>query len=514
MRLSEIESALREHPGVRDAAVVFRESNPGEREVVGYIVPDAAYLESFLSGTEEEQKRLQKWRKTFDLMQFGKDANSSALAFNIAGWNSSYTRQPIPAEQMREWVDESVKEILALRPSEILEIGCGTGLLLLRIAPGCKRYVATDFSGAVLQRLKEQMAKLERPLDGVSLFERTADNFEGFAPDSFDTVVINSVIQHFPSVTYLVRVLERMLEVVRPGGKIFFGDVRSLSLLNAYAASVELFQAPPAMNLAELRERVLRRANHQEQLVVSPAFFLALQRRFPKISRVEIRPRRGCFDNELNRFRFNATLSIGHETGELFEPAWQEWPAAGMTIEAIRRMLEKPGCTTLALRSVPNARIERDISAANEIARDGGARTAADLRASLQKTETRGVDPQALWNLADDLGFFLDLSWASSREDGSFDLLFRRMPHCEPPPRFSVAWPVPASPGEDLLQHANTPGQRVLSSKLIQELIDFSKQKFSPSAVPSAFVLMDAIPLQSNGELNYEALPRPEISQS
>jgi SAM-dependent methyltransferase len=169
MRLSEIETALREHPGVRDAAVVFRESKLGGREVVGYIVPDAAYLESLLSGTGEEQKRLQKWRKTFDLMQLGKDANSSALAFNIAGWNSSYTRQPIPAEEMREWVDESVKEILALRPREILEIGCGTGLLLLRIAPGCKRYVATDFSGAVLQRLKEQMAKLERPLDGVSL---------------------------------------------------------------------------------------------------------------------------------------------------------------------------------------------------------------------------------------------------------------------------------------------------------------------------------------------------------
>jgi hypothetical protein len=275
-----------------------------------------------------------------------------------------------------------------------------------------------------------------------------------------------------------------------------------------------LFQAAPAMNLAELRERVLRRANHQEQLVVSPTFFLALQRRFPKISRVEIRPRRGRSDNELNRFRFNATLSIGHETEELFEPAWQEWPAAGMTIETIRRTLEKPGCTMFALKSVPNARIERDVLAANEIARDGGARTAAELRASLQKTETRGVDPQALWNLADDLGFFLDLSWASSREDGSFDALFRRLPHAAPHARFSVAWPEPASPSEDLLQHANTPGQTALSSKLIQELMDFSKQKFPPSAVPSAFVLMDAIPLQSNGELNYEALPQPEISQS
>ena len=87
-------------------------------------------------------------------MQFGKEAASSPLAFNIARWNSSYTRKPIPAEEMREWVDESVEEILALRPREILEIGCGTGLLLLRIAPNCKRYVGVDQSKAALQRIK------------------------------------------------------------------------------------------------------------------------------------------------------------------------------------------------------------------------------------------------------------------------------------------------------------------------------------------------------------------------
>jgi SAM-dependent methyltransferase len=513
MRVSKVEIALREHPGVRDAAVVFREAKLGERKLVAYIVPNADYWERVLSETEEERKRLQKWRKTFDLMQFGKEANSSPLAFNIAGWNSSYTRQPIPAEEMREWVDESVREILALQSQEILEIGCGTGLLLLRIAPSCKRYVATDFSSAVLQRLEEQMAKLERPLEGVSLFERSADNFEGFEPESFDTIVINSVIQHFPSVTYLVRVLEQMLEVVKPGGRIFFGDVRSLSLLNAYATSVELFQAPPTMSLGELRERVLRRVTHQEQLVVSPTFFLALRRRFPKITRVEIRPRRGCFDNELNRFRFNATLSIGRETGELFEPAWQEWPAEGLTIEAIRRTLEKPGCTMLALKSVPNARIEKDLLAANEIARGSSSRTAGDLRSSLQKTETRGIDPQALWNLADDLNLFVDMSWTSSREDGSFDLLFRRVPQSNQHSRFSIAWPEPASISEDLLHHANTPGQTALGGKLIQELLDFSKQKLSPDTAPSAFVLTDAIPLKSDGELNYEALPLPDLSE-
>src|SRR5580693_6805123 len=228
MRLSELQSELRAHPGVRDVVIISRELNSGEKKLIAYVVPETNYWELVLSGTEEERKRLQRWRKTFDLMQFGKEAASSAVAFNIAGWNSTYTRQPIPAKEMREWVEATVTEILALRPQQVLEIGCGTGLLLLRIAPHCQRYVGADQSNAALRRLKEQLALSTESSAPAALLERSADNFEGFSANSFDTVILNSVVQYFPSVTYLVRVLERLVELTKPGGRIFVGDVRSL----------------------------------------------------------------------------------------------------------------------------------------------------------------------------------------------------------------------------------------------------------------------------------------------
>src|SRR3989337_815490 len=55
------------------------------------------------------------------------------------------TGQHIPAEEMRIWVDDAVKRILSLQPSRVLEIGCGTGLLLFRIAPHSLRYWGPDF---------------------------------------------------------------------------------------------------------------------------------------------------------------------------------------------------------------------------------------------------------------------------------------------------------------------------------------------------------------------------------
>src|ERR1700681_1075881 len=189
MRLSEAQDALRAHPGVRDVAIVSREVIPGEKKLVAYVLPETNYWEVVLSGTEEERKRLQKWRKTFDLMQFGKEAAASAVAFNIAGWNSSYTRQPIPAEEMREWVEATVGDILRLEPKAVYEIGCGTGMLLMRIAPRCDRYVAVDFSPVVLNRLREQLQKLIGVAERVEVKERRADNFDDLDDNSFDTVV-------------------------------------------------------------------------------------------------------------------------------------------------------------------------------------------------------------------------------------------------------------------------------------------------------------------------------------
>src|SRR5713226_5190207 len=160
-KLRELEAALLAHPGVREAAAIFRQDGSGGTpNLVACIVPDENYISQVLADTENQQKRVHKWRKTLELALLGNQAGASEPGFNIAGWNSSYTRMPIPAEQMREWVDLTVQEILSFQPRDILEIGCGTGLLLLRIARGVRRYVGMDFAPVVLAKLKQQMREI------------------------------------------------------------------------------------------------------------------------------------------------------------------------------------------------------------------------------------------------------------------------------------------------------------------------------------------------------------------
>ena len=490
-QFAKIEAVLRRHPGVR-AAKVSRE-NFGPDELIVYVVPHDDYVRVALTDTDEERKRIQKWRKTFDLMQMGKEAAAAEPGFNIAGWNSSYTRQPIPAQEMREWVENTVAEIISLRPQDLLEIGCGTGLLLLRIAPRCKRYVATDFAPAVLAKLRKQMEEMGSSWDGVDLLERTADNFEGVAECMFDTVVINSVTQHFPNVSYLTKVMDGAIQALKPGGKIFIGDVRSLPLLETYAASVELYQARPDMEFAELRERVALRVRQQEQLVISPAFFLALAERNPRVSGIEIRLKRGRSDNELTRFRYDVVLHAGGGRNVSTELAWLNWTAKGKGIEDIRQMLNDEKPESVAITGIRNARVEKDLKTLERISHLGVGGTVGELRKELEATDPDGINPEDLYATGEELGYRVELSWASCRPSGSYDAVLSRT-DTPAEKKDPVKWPQLSTTGKLPAKYTNVPGQNVFRERLVQHLLSYCEEHLPEEMVPHALVLVDSLP--------------------
>jgi len=497
---SDITSVLREHPAVSEAAACRFSSD--RDDLVAFVLADDRYIDEVLGRKEAASHQVRKWRKTYDLTQLTKAAAASPFAFNIVGWNSSYTRQPLPQEDMHEWIEATIDRISALAPTEVLEIGCGTGLLLLRVAPGCQHYVGMDFAPSVLMRLREQLAQREDLLGKVELLERPADNFEGFAENSFSTVIVNSVAQHFPSQAYLTRVIENAVRVVRPGGHVFVGDQRNLVLLEAYAASIEAFQATPEVNTAEVRNRIHKRVQQEQQLVLSPSYFLSLQRRFPKISRVEIYPRRGNRDNEMTRFRFDAILWIGPESTPRIEIPFLDPPAQGWNPNDIRSLLATRKTDAIGCARIRNSRVTRDMRRLAQLVTAEPQQLLGELHNELDEAEAEGIHPEEIVRLAAGAGYKATVSWASCYPDGSYDAAFIRHDSAVACAFPSVSWPQLSSAA--YVYQSNAPGQGEIREKLTQELLAHCRVKLRDS-VPTRLYLADSLPRKDDG-VDFEAL--------
>ncbi|HWK90360.1 MAG TPA: AMP-binding protein, partial [Longimicrobium sp.] len=503
IELGEVEGRLREHPGVREAVVLAREDAPGDARLVAYVVPDREGVQAAAAAEsgEWEAGHQADWTAAWD-HAYGGTAAGDDPTFDLSGWNSSFTGEPLPAEEMREWVEATVARIASLGPRRVLEIGCGTGLLLSRLAPGCERYVGTDLSPRVVEHLRALRARRQE-LGQVEVLHRAADDFSGLEPASFDTVVINSVVQYFPGLDYLARVLEGAARLVRPGGRVFVGDVRDLRLLGAFRTAVETHASPPERTVAEWRERAEQAQAQEAELVIDPDFFRSLARDPGAVGRVETLQKRGRFVNELTAFRYDAVLHVGAADGaegEGEEGRQLDWEAEGLTPETLRAGLAAEPGDSLRVMGIPNARVAGALKAL-DIRRDPrGAETVADVR---RRAAAEGVDPEALWRLGEALGWSVEVRLAG--DPGRVDARFTRggaarRPFPAPP---LAERAVPAVYATDPLR-----GRR--AGVLVPALRRHLAERLPAHMAPAAYVLLEALPLTPNGKVDRRALPAPE----
>jgi acyl-CoA synthetase (AMP-forming)/AMP-acid ligase II/SAM-dependent methyltransferase/aryl carrier-like protein len=521
IELGEIDSAVRQHADVQDAVVVVHEDAPGDKRLVAYVVlsgedrPAVDQVRELASLSEQ----VTYWQQVFD-ETYRDPSPVQELTLNLVGWNSSYTGLAIPTVEMREWVERTVDRILGLRPTQVLEIGCGTGLLLLRIAPYCSRYIGTDFSQMGLQYLQQQVQGPEQSLPQVILLERMADDFSDLPGGTFDTVILNSVIQYFPSVEYLLKVLQGALQVVKLGGAIFVGDVRNLALLEVFHASVALYQAPDETTTEQLRHRVRQRIDQESELVVDPAFFSALKQRFPQICRVEVHLKRGRAHNELTSFRYDVILHIAAETpggssGTQLLPLYLDWRQEALTVAGIRQLLLETEPEMMSITHVSNARLSAEVRACELLlhAADGPT-TVGELREALHEQQADGgVDPEDIWLLYRQLPYYsASLYWSSSERDGSYTITFW---HEKVLKAGAVAFPdgTPAVDAQSQLSwhaYVNNPLRNQRLSQRVAAVREHLKSILPEYMVPALILPLEALPLSPSGKVNRRALPEPD----
>ena len=131
--------------------------------------------------------------------------------------------------------------IVALAQKEILDVGCGGGLLTEAMAARGAVVTGIDLSEGMLGKAKER-AEMHR-LTHVQLHRMDAGAME-FADNSFDTVVAAYVVTAVPDHR---KVVNEMIRVCRPGGRIIM--LNHFSNDNKLIATMEKVISPLTKHL-------------------------------------------------------------------------------------------------------------------------------------------------------------------------------------------------------------------------------------------------------------------------
>lgn len=116
-------------------------------------------------------------------------------------------------------IDEQAAEIVSRygEGRDVLEVGCGTGLVLERLAGFAKRAEGIDLSPGMLEHARSR---------GLAVQQGNATELP-FEDESFDVVCSFKVLAHVPD---LQAALLEMARVLRPGGHAVFDLYNSRSL--------------------------------------------------------------------------------------------------------------------------------------------------------------------------------------------------------------------------------------------------------------------------------------------
>ncbi len=219
----------------------------------------------------------------------------------MSGWCNSYNNNEFSGDELKEYVDNSRNKLdMYINPdSKILEVGIGSGMIAMQLAPLCNTYAGCDISEIVLGKL-DGIAK-ERGINNLQLYNYAADEIDKI-PDKFDIILMSSVTEYFSGYNYLRKVIERCIGQINGKGVVLFADIFDSDKKEDYRESVYQY--------AKANPGVRYKRDFSHELFIPHEYWKDIANQFPQITKTVISDKIGRYKNEINQFRYDVIFEI------------------------------------------------------------------------------------------------------------------------------------------------------------------------------------------------------------
>jgi amino acid adenylation domain-containing protein len=498
IELGEIESVLQQTGLVSQAVVLAKQQRDGNKTLLGYMVPDWGVVKA----EELELYRVQiaGWKELYENEYSQTEGVEDIdVEFNIIGWNDSFTKEPIPAEHMKQWVDDIVSVILSKQPERVLEIGSGTGLIYYQLAGKLKKYIGTDFSRSSMNQIAERISKGSRDYGETELVVTAAHEINIPEDEMVDTIILNSIVQYFPGEDYMNSVIEKAIAVLKGRGRIIVGDVRDNRLLSAFKGRLYLQRMQPSGSAKEFNWAVSQEVMNEEELCFSPEYFYRLQLLYPLITHIDIQWKNTECINELSLYRYTVIIYVGIEQ-PVVDPQWQNWDDKTTRNNIDQQLQEQQ--PLVAIRDVPNPRLWKERQLARAL-NDKRVLTAADISNAI---ENEDVANKVVWQLMDTAklngyGYRLLLD----EDPLKVNLLFERQQSGHFITTVYGDWERRVA-----AFNTNIPLFTDIMLSMQKDILSLLQQRLPEYMVPAGLIALPAMPLTNNGKVDRSFLSRQE----
>ncbi len=528
----QIRAVLERHNGVKDGRVLAMTGpvtgdgpvRPDPR-LVAYVIPRVIERKDNARTNASRASCLARWSSLYDSM-YASVRREGNILDNFLIWESSYTGRHLPAEDMHEWLADSLASIRALKPETVLEIGCGQGFLLMDLVRRCRRYAGLDFSAGALACLDDVLKAEQTGPDGgfraeLILKQGEASSLpplEELGGEPYDTAVFNSVVQYFPDHAYCIEAIRQACDRLGDGGRVFLGDLRNYAGLDLLHAAIQLHRRKDGATAREFLDMANARKRLESELLLDPSFWQAVRRLLPRTAFVVSSPKPGRCDNELTEFRYETVLYLDRHPFTPFDGDMHLWGGADCASQAdlealldaaTRRRPFRP----LAVAGVPHARLavyrrvretcEESVLAGTNLSLEEALESARARSAA--RPDERGLNPCDLHDMARRHGLQVQISF-DPRDGLSFNVLF----HGDgPAPCLDAPWPAPARPCTDPAALASAPAASRDESGLRAELRVWLESQLPKSMLPDVILTVPEWPRTPSGKIDWKRLPSP-----